>query len=267
MPVSALLPRLLGRGDVIELARGRLAISAASGRPVPAEWMNANRLDLCRELLAATGQDAYEYLSYQTGCYGPHKSGGVTLQFVSILTGESAYVIFNADLTRQRSVGSKLAGSPLPKGQFRIGKRSHFYRFWLSTGLPLPKRLSSFHDYMGKLRGVVFEADAQRERIDASTIRPICLSVADVMQVFSPDSIQTILGQLPDYIQTRRPDKKSHQSETGSAFQRFQTAGKENHGNKVIRDCGDTYPLPQPLKHPKEQTVDEWLSDFEGVTA
>lgn len=265
--MSALLPKLLGRGDVIELAQGRLVISAASGRTVPAEWLNAHRLDLCRELLAATGQDAFEYLSYQTGCYGSHKSGGVTLQFVSILTGESAYVIFNADLTRQRSVGSKTAGSPLPKGQFRIGKRSHFYRFWLSTGLPLPKRLSSFHDYMGKLRGIAFAADVQRERIDAGTIRPVCLPSAGTVRAFSPDSIRTIPGQAPDNIQTRFPDNKSNQSETSREFQPFPTTGQLNHGNKVIRKCGNTYPLPQPSKPPEEQTVDEWLSEFEGATA
>lgn len=265
--MSALLPRLLGRGDAVELSHGRLVISPASGRPVPAGWMNDHRLDLCRELLAATGQDAYEYLGYQTGCYGPLKTGGVTLQFVSPLTGESAYVIFNADLTRQRSVGSKAAGSPLPKGQFRIGKRSHFYRFWLSTGLALPRRLSSFHDYMGKLRGILFTANVHHERIDAGTIRPLCLSATDIERAVSSDIIRTISGQLPDNIRTVLPDNDSQQSQAIRGLRPFSTTGQSNHENKVIRMRGDTGGSASsiPLR-PEEQTVDEWLSEFEGAT-
>lgn len=254
---------LLSRGDQLRVEMGRLIIDSASGLPVPADWMEANRLNICREILSAIGTDAFEYLGYQTGNYGRHKAGGVTLQFVSVLTGQSAYTIFNADLTRQRTVAGKEAGTPLPKGQFRIGKRSHFLGFWLSTGLPLPKRLSSFHDYMGKLKGVVFAAEIQGERLDAGSLRPICLSVDAVARAVMPDNCRTRSRQLPDNCRTIRPDKETHPSQTVRAFQPILATGQNNYGKTVIRESGNTgIPSVHPSADPEEQTVDEWLAEY-----
>lgn len=89
-------------------------------------------------------RDAFRYEGYSAGRYEEHKSAGVTLRFTSVLTGETAYAIFNVDLTRKRTTVGGKAGAPLPAGEFRVGERSHFYKFWQGTGLPLPERMQRF---------------------------------------------------------------------------------------------------------------------------
>lgn len=58
--------------------------------------------------------DAYEYDSFDTGKYGPHKADGVALQLPSITTGLDTYAVFNASLKRERTTIADEKGSPLP---------------------------------------------------------------------------------------------------------------------------------------------------------
>ena len=196
--VECLATKLLSRGDAVSIERGRLVIQPASGKPVPPDWINTNTARLCRDVLMALGLDAFEYTDYSTGHYGKTRSGGITLRFVSLVTGQSAYAVFNADLTRQRNTATAKAGALLPKGQFRIGKRSHFYKFWMGTGLPLPRRLSAMHDYMGKLRSVLMTGSLSGGRINAGSLTPINLSAAQFRTAILPDNFRTSAGQLPD---------------------------------------------------------------------
>ena len=116
--------------------------------------------------------------SYSTGLYGPTKSyAGITLQFLHIESNKNYYAIFNAEVTRKRRVktntGRHDVGARLPKGHFRVGKRSGFYAFWLATDLKIPPRLSSFHDYMGNLRSITFSAEVKSgNKLRSQTIRP-----------------------------------------------------------------------------------------------
>lgn len=196
--VECLATKLLSRGDTVSIERGQLVIQPASGKPVPPEWINTNRARLCREALISLGLDAFEYTDYSTGHYGKTRSAGITLRFVSLVNGESVYAVFNADLTRQRNTAAAKAGTLLPRGQFRIGKRSHFYKFWMGTGLPFPRRLSAMHDYMGKLRGVMLTGLLTDDRINAGSLAPISLTAEQFRKAILPDKFRTISGQLPD---------------------------------------------------------------------
>lgn len=261
--MSSLLLTLLTRGDSVAIERGRLVIRPASGVAVPEQWLADNRLRLSRELLELVGMDAYEYDGYSTGSYGSSRRGGVTLQFVSAVNGEGAYAIFNADLTRARSVAGKKTGSPLPKGQFRVGKRSAFYKFWLSTGLPV-RRLSDFHDYMGKLSGILLTGAMERERIEASTLRPLTISDAEIAALL-PDNTPTSARQHPDKAPTRAPDKETQQRQQPQGLQPNTTACVLNRGKTVIRECGYTGDLPALDTQQEDPSVDEWLGDYDAT--
>ena len=263
-----ILPKLLGRGDNVAIECGRLVIRPASGRPVPGDWLADNRLCICREILELIGTDAYEYVGYATGHYGQSRAGGVTLQFASVTTGAVVYAIFNAELTRARSSAGKQAGSPLPKGRFRVGKRSHFYRFWLSTRLPV-RRLSDFHDYMGRLTEILFTGVVSGDRIDAGTLRPMSINTDEIAALL-PDNIPTSARQHPDNAPTRITDKKTKRHQQSRGLQPFSTTCVSNHGKTVIREHGYTVsppPAPAEPKAPDAQSVDEWLADYDrGVT-
>lgn len=252
----------------MSIERGQLVIQPASGKPVPPEWIAANTTRLCREVLMAVGMDAFEYTDYSTGHYGKTRSAGVTLRFVSVVSGQSAYAVFNADLTRQRNTASAKAGAPLPKGQFRIGKRSHFYKFWMGTGLSFPRRLSAMHDYMGKLRDILLTGALSGDRVDAGSLAPISLSAAQLRSAILPDNYRTTSGQAPDNYRTRVPDKESATAQAPRGLQPNQTTCVANHENKLTRRCEYKAPSNTPVpthRPPQEQTMDEWLDAYSST--
>lgn len=267
MQMSTLLATLVTRGDAVSIELGRLAISAASGKSVPAQWLQDHSPMLLREILAALDIEAFEYVSYTTGWYGRSKAAGVTLQLVSVVTGINTYTIFNADLSRDRTTKAGAKGTPLPKGHFRIGKRSHFYRFWRSTQLPMPKRLSSLHDYMGNLQGILLTADkaqGQENRLDAGSLAPLSISAAEIHKAFQPYKSRTITGQATDNHQTRVPDKDMPQPQQSRGLQGSSATCATNHGEAVISTRDNTVlTSPTPAhKRPEEQTTEEWLADY-----
>jgi hypothetical protein len=235
--------KLLSRGDEVCIERGRLVIRSASGKPVPPDWLQAHSPSLIREILTAIGIDAYEYCGHTTGRYGRGKWSGLTLRFSSSVTHTDAYTFFNVELNRSRDTKAGKAGTPLPAGHFRVGKKHDFYRFWEATGLPMPKRLSSFHDYLGNLQGILFTADITKgheNRLIASSIHPLSVAAEEVRKAFLPDNSQTTARQVPDNSRTRVPDKDSAPALDPWGFQPESTTCAGDYGNKVISKRGNT---------------------------
>lgn len=245
-----LLAQLQARGDLVAVENGRLVVTPASGRPVPRDWLEQYGRRLLIEAAAKGNKLALEYLAFSVGNYGTHRAGGVTLQFRCMTTGQALYTIFNADTHRQRTTKHGRKGDPLPKDRFIVGKRSAFYLFWESTGLPY-HRLSDFHDYMGNLKGLTYTASIESgERLAAQSLCPLWLA--------APDKNQTTSRQAPDNCPTRLPDKETRQIQQASGFQPEQTTGLEKHGNTAIRECGYTGAFIPP----DQQSDDEWLADY-----
>lgn len=258
------LTQLLTRGDAVAVEQGRLTLTPASGRPVPADWLAAHSTDLIAQAASITDVTALEYTGYSVGHYGPKLAGGVTLQFYCLTTGQELFAIFNASTKRTRTTRYGSKGDPLPPGQFRVGKRSAFYHFWQSTGLAV-HRLSDFHDYMGKLRRLTFTGSLSKgERLDATTLRPLTISAGAMRALVErnlPDTPPTSSRQRPNKAPTSIPDKKTQQRWQTQGVQLKSTTGEPNHGNKVTREYGYTG-KPSP---PEEQSVDDWLADYENA--
>jgi len=259
--------KLLSRGNEVCIELGRLVIRPAGEKPVPPDWLQEHSPTLIREILIAIGIDAYEYGGHTTGRYGWGKWSGLTLQFSSLVTHTDAHAFFNVELTRSRDTKAGRAGTPLPEGHFRVGKKHAFYRFWESTELPMPKRLASFHDYLGNLRGILFTAGITKgheNRLISKSLHPLSVSVADVRKAFLPDNSQTTARQVPDNSRTRVPDKDSAPALDPWGFQPESTTCAGDYGNKVISKRGNTGvgSLSLSCKRPEEQTTDEWLEDY-----
>lgn len=259
--------KLLCRGDEVCIEHGRLVIRPASGKPIPQGWFQDHAPGLIREILNGIGIESYEYRDYTTGLYGKDKFPGVHLQFRSVVANSSTYTIFNADLTRTRTTKTGKAGSPLPDGHFRVGELSYFYNFWIEAGLAAPKSRTSFHDYMGKLRGILFTAEVtanRQTRLKSDSIRPASVSAEQVRIAFLPDKLQIKAGQTPDNSRTTLPDKESAQSLETRGFQPKSTTCHESHGKTVIREYvnKETALSLTQRKMPQEQSCEEWLEDY-----
>jgi hypothetical protein len=187
-----------------------------------------------------------KYESYDTGFYGDSKAGGLTLHFISESTGLQYYTIFNVNLTRQRGPNK---GAKLPKKRFWITKRFLFYIFWHQTcGLPEPsKGLSSFHDCMGKLKPLIFQAETDDgKRLVKTTLESI-----------SSDKAPTNIRQVSDNAPVMSPDKKSNETHIESDFEEIFTTCENNH---VISKQGDkkTRLSTLALDTSKTDTSQDW---------
>ena len=169
------------------------------------------------------------YISYTTGFYGKHNAGGVTLQFLCEVTCINYYVIFNVDLRRKRNTKKHKAGSPLPNGRFSVGVRSQFYKFWRSTGLDLPHRLSAFNDSMGKLKAFTFCATLTKgDRLASATLVPL-MSKPPKLMVIS-NSVPTTTQQLSNKTPTRIANNDSPLPLVINEPQENQTTCLNNYG-------------------------------------
>ncbi|MFT6465930.1 hypothetical protein [Halopseudomonas sp.] len=265
--MTGLARELLIRGDQLRFENGYLLIEPASGKPVPRWWMKRNVLSLCKEIANSCGVDIFVYEQYSTGNFIRGKAGGngACLQFRSLRTGESHYTIFNVNLTRRRTVGSKKAGSPLPEKQFWISENMAFYSFWASTGLKLPPRLSAFHDYMGRLKGIVFTAESREDgRIMKSTLAPACITQDEIRSSMLTDYYRTKAKQLADNFQTIYPDKLSFSGETNRGLQLVSATATAEHGNTVISKRGKTE-LPRTALPSSQQSNEAWYDDYDAT--
>lgn len=153
---SSFLTKLLNNGDQISIVQGKLLIKPSSGLAVTNDWLKQHEPLLIRDICLTLNITAFRYISYSTGSYGSKKSQGITLQFNNIKTNDEAYIVYNANLKRARTGKRGKKGEPLPEKQFIVSEKSSFYKFWCSTGLPLPRSLSKFYECMGKLKSLIF---------------------------------------------------------------------------------------------------------------
>ena len=172
------------------------------------------------------------YDSYSTGPYGKHLKDGVTIQFIDMDTGAIYFVIWNVVLTRQRATKNHPKDSRYPAKQFSVSKRMKFFKFWHYTcRLPIPsKGLTTFHDCMGKLKDIRFEAEIlEGEKLNKDTIKPF---IADIIPISS--------RQEPDKPPINAPDKHLEKTKAMPDFEEILTTCKTNYviskqGNKNTR--------------------------------
>ncbi len=211
----------------------------------------------------------YRFISYSTGLYTKHKTGGVCLQFSDIETGELKHVIFNAEVTRKRNTKKYKAGSKLPNNRFRVSTRHKFYKFWQKTGLTMPRHLSEFPAHMSKLNSLVFEITDHSGKLDKDSISRVNLGK-------SSGSSREGLGKNSGRI----IGNETEQNHTDKDFQLYSSAcpskyGNKNKGNKEVRkhgsndlnvisyiDMNNNDGANEETQRIQEQSTDEWMTEY-----
>lgn len=261
----------------MEIIDGVLCINSASGIPVPSDWLAQNSAELLRGIAIATKASMYVYDSYSTGYYrvnddkASNKSGGVSLCYLCLSSGEPASITFNAILTRARNTRSGAAGSRLPKKQFRVGPRYSFTKFWDGLGLARPRSPSEYHGVMGRLTPVVVEAQLKKKgRLDKISIGPANVPYSAILvalHVVVQAGISPVISW--DYsgnLLVKTSDKDLAEGQGMRAFGDVLSAGSpkgelSNQGS-AYKDCDGGR-----VKSPIAQTNDEWLADYHGDAA
>ncbi len=278
-PRRNLLERLLNQGHRISIQEGRIHIEPANGQPVPAAWARDHQEELISQILERCSIPAYQYQTYSAGKYQGGRYPGIHLSFREISSGADAYTIFNAQVTRARTTRHGTAGSLLPPGHFRVQKGSKFLQFWRRTGLPRPRRLSSFHDYMTKLENIAFTGSlSEGNRLDKDSLIPVSIPYEQVrhpqQHPDQPDNARTIFGHPPDNLRPKPSDKDFRNPDNKQGVTGFSGTGRICCGTKVKGVTGSResslsgYTSSTDLRAggPESQTVEEWLAAYDGKT-
>tara|TARA_R110000851_G_scaffold126158_2_gene257431 strand:- start:1411 stop:2277 length:867 start_codon:yes stop_codon:yes gene_type:complete len=262
------LNQLVQKCSYIAIENGKLILEAKSGKPIPPDWFKEHALNISIEMAKLTSERIFQYESFDTGRYGKHKSNGITLQFINLSDNKEAYIVFNAELSRDRTTRHGMKGDPLPNKQFRVREGHSFYRFWVNTGLKTPSRLSKFSDYMGNLKPVLFtgqynQQDLKREKLDKQSITPLTISHQSIIEALNnshnsrtnhehkPHNVRTTSSHK-EMANNQQPQGQQVNIATGENWY-----GKRLQGNAVISQANS---LP---KAPADQTPEEWLYDYE----
>ncbi len=267
----SLLENLISRGDNIEIVDGKLNIIPVSNRQIPEQWLKDNRETLLSEIAQVANVEPYIYLGYSTGSYGEHKSGGVSLQFTNLITGEDAFAVFNAELTRARKSKSGDKGISLPKGKFRVRKGFEFYRFWLLSGLNIPPRLSVFDQYMGNLKSLAFIPElGKRNKFINKKTKLMNVSYKLISSSLGYESTynrQTTGIQQTYNRHTTATNNDSSLPYNNKGIQANSSACSNKYGSSLQGSEVLSTPLPviNSIKKPYEQTNDEWLNDWDNA--
>jgi len=258
------LKEVLKKGVKLSIKCGRLVIDEQLTQHQQ-HWFDKHKSSFIQSIVNKLQPNLYVYVGYSTGRYKKQKFPGITLSFINLLTGGSGYIIFNACLDRKRTTKHGEQGSALPKDHFSIAKRSSFYKFWLKTKLDVPRRLSSFHDYMGKLKGLIFMFEIKKkEQLDKKSFALLSLEHEELNKLIFSDNIPTTFGQTPDNSQTKSSDKIIKLAHNNKGFQASQTTGQNNcelsyQGSGDIRDS--IYSVKSTISN-NDQTNEEWLNDY-----
>lgn len=259
------LKQMVSGGCHVEIRSGRLVVEHPE-KVIPSNWLAAHEEGLLGAILDTVGLDAFRYQGYLAGHFGSAKAGGVMLHFISCHTGEEVRVTFNADLKRQRRSKGGNKGERLPKGQFYIGGRTAFYKFWGRTGLKRPRKLAEYWCYMGNLKPLLFTAFWGVAGIDKGSLKALNLPCEQIRLALGfADKPQTSDRQAIDSIQTSSIDKRSRPAHMWKGFQGSQSAGfkgaykVQSMTNEVRSVNDDPVCRGRPVC---EQSNDEWLEVY-----
>lgn len=259
------LEQLYKKEVYIFIENGKLAHSCDELNEQQKQWFLENESSLVRTILEITERKAFKYDDYSTGNY-PYP--GVTLQLSELRSGEELYVIYNASLTRAKTTTHGNKGSPLPKRHFRVGKRSKFYKFWLSTNLPLPRSVSAFNESMGKLKTILFDCDSYRHdgRIENKIIPTLTITKEDIAKVLNKSTTTT--QQNLNKSSIKPLNKKYVQDQVTQELEKNPTTCNTNYGISK-QGSADTRDIPSPsipniysIDKAQGNSVDEWLDEY-----
>jgi|SRR5690554_1493072 len=272
--MSKLLQYLLNRGDYIAIENGKLVINPASGHPVPPEWLADHQQNLILEIIRQSGKDAYKFTKHSTGAYGKHKADGVTLFFTNHLTGEQAYVVFNVH--RDKVIGTGKLG----KNKFRVTEQMALYRLYLKVvqQVPLRRRLTEGHRLLRHFKELVITFNSVNGLVVKGTIETFNhipnledthkkhgKKVVETWQNTGKNVVKKSGNVFPDRPDTATVTDKSNYVSSelrNKLISKDVISNSFTSLNSSLIDSNSSNEF-HTKKRPEDQTVDEWLVDYD----
>lgn len=261
----SLLKRLIEKGDCVSVENGKLCILPASGKLVPEVWYGQNSSRLALDLAGILNQPVLLYDGHCAGRFEAGKYPGLSIFLKCASTGTRMYSIFNVEMNRARTTKYGAKGTPLPRGSFRVGKRSSLMKLWEALKMTLPPRCSSIHDYIGNLKYRLFTYEVRKgNKISSTELVPLNVMPLEILEALNklPDKGPAISIQNQDRCQTILPYKEPRGADRNKGVQEnFSTCpgNYEKSNQKEVYNSLNTITPREPVQN---QSNEEWLADY-----
>ena len=245
-----LLKRLVGRGDLVALEKGRIEITPKSGREVTNDWLKKHYWQLVKDILLCTGRQGYRYdrFSRSSDGYGNGKYPGVTLHYEAVLSEEEAYLIFNVEVQKRYSSQLRTGKSFLPP------ERGEFIKYWKRAIGELPQgKRSKCWESMSRFKPIVVDlAPDYKGKARNKTALPIDISSDRIIERLA-DEIRTNRGP---YSHDTRTDTTNH-----GIAQELDTLGIEPNRTTCNFNYETSY---QDNALTRQESTEGWLRDYDA---
>jgi hypothetical protein len=265
----SVLERIIHSDIDLSIAKGQLAYSKEKVSDEQVHFLEHNRKQLEKAILEISNRDAFQYHRFTIGNYGSHRQPGITLFLSNIISGESAFTIFNVSRKRARTTAAGIAGAPLKGNRFIITKNYDLFKFWKSTDLKTPT-LSDFSRHLGNIKPLMlvgeFNHPEQPDKLQASTIRAMNITNSELAMLINKSSIA--YQQAVNNLSITPVNKDIAKSLITIDAQPKSTKSEQNCENKLISKkitSSSSNDLDSGVnsKPPSQQTHEEWLADFQ----
>ena len=229
----SLLSRLLVQGNHVSIEQGVLKITPRSGKPVPNKWFKDHSPQVVREICQENNIDAYRYSNFSTGSYSVEGSNGTTKGSNGKKSGGVSLVFHNV-ITGKAAFMVFNANLKRVRTT-RTGKK----------GSSLPGNQFSISE-----RSVLY-------KLWLSTGLALPPSLSKFYECMGGLKSFVFVGEIND-------DNKI----TNSTAQLLTVAGAVKHRppiNSTIKQSDESKQsivVVNHKKHPNDQTVDEWLTEY-----
>lgn len=287
---------LINRGDVISVTNGKLIIIPYSSKAVPEKWLKDNSDCLLEQICEVTQQPIYQFTQFKVGRY-LSRYDGLTMSFIDLKLREDYYTIFNVSLNRKKKHG-RLAGK-----LFNPPAQGLLLRFWSRSNLPKPRRPSELYKKINMMRNYHWQAEvSKKNKLKTDSLRLANISHQQILDGISGGVSTAHERQNSGIIVSFNSGGLSGQNEEASiggselpnnhiyqGVERRLPTSVNNNGYSKSRMSISTSPnnyvtgkqdsavvsLPTPpaiehykrgnTRRPQDQTVDEWLDDYDSA--
>ena len=265
-----LLERLVAKGDAVSIDAGVLTITPASGLDVPKDWLKENGPVLTKEICRLLNRNLYRYIDHSTGFTPKFTNDRLTLSFQGLLNGTIVTTNFNISIKRSRKSKKHIKGGRMASNRFTCRKKSHFWRFLLSTGMKMPRYPSESADTLHRLKKFLFEADAKPSntglRFNNDEIVLANISAETIFNALQSrnlavnSSLNNREDVVNDSLNNRENVVNDSREEFPSSPYKSTPVAESNYERRQVRNKNED--KSEKNQGPSSMSVEQWRDDY-----
>lgn len=267
-----LIETLINRGYAIRIENGELSIANIKGELAPQDWLETKKIRILGEISTAIKTPLFLYSDYQVGKTIGQSCERLDLNFLNCEDNEDIKLFFNVDARRGKTTNKGLKGSALPKGRFKVGKRSALAKLWHQLKLEQPRKACEYHNKLHLLKPLIFTGELSEHsdkgylKVEKKSISAACIEHPEIAKgvklLLIAETVMHDFWRGTSIHMQDQPPSHSHYA--------LDKKTQAINGPSAINTPESRFTVSQVcikdiLKpNPSSETTEEWLAKYEN---